>query len=175
MATGTMESLWSKANQTQLAPVETGNTASRAYAVGEYFCKDGQLYRVTSAISSGGTITPGTNCEQVPEGGFNNLIRLISHSILTQSSYTINALHFELLSNRLMVVSFSITCAAASSSSINIGGVPSGYRPGSDLQIVVPALSGNTLNFRVRQNGYVNAWGGTAGQIYNGTMTYVIP
>lgn len=62
MATGTMESLWSKANQTQLAPVENGTTASRAYAVGAYFCKDGLLYRVTAAISNGGTITPGTNC-----------------------------------------------------------------------------------------------------------------
>lgn len=52
-----------KANQSQLAHVETGTTASRAYAVGEYFCWNGLLYRVKTAISSGGTITPGTNCE----------------------------------------------------------------------------------------------------------------
>lgn len=52
-----------KANQAQLATVESGTTASRAYAVGEYFCLNGLLYRVTTAISSGGTFTPGTNCE----------------------------------------------------------------------------------------------------------------
>lgn len=57
-----------KANQAQLATVESGSTASRAYAVGEYFCWNGLLYRVTAAISSGGAFTPGTNCEQSTVG-----------------------------------------------------------------------------------------------------------
>lgn len=52
-----------KANQSQIAYVETGTTTSRAYSVGEYFCWNGMLYRVTTAISNGGTINPGTNCE----------------------------------------------------------------------------------------------------------------
>ena len=164
-----------KADLGLLAVVETGSTASRAYVVGEYFCWNGLLYRVKLAINSGEPFTVGTNCEAVTEGGFNNIIRWISHSLITQSSYTINALHLELLSGRLMVVSFSVTCVTASASSVNIGGVPSGYRPGSDLIVVVPSLSVDALNFRVRQNGYVNAWGGTAGQTYIGTMTYVIP
>ncbi len=50
------------ATEQQIAYVETGSTASRAYAVGEYFCWGGLLYRVTAAISSGATFTPGTNC-----------------------------------------------------------------------------------------------------------------
>lgn len=54
----------SLATEQQLANVETGTTASRAYAVGESFCWNGLLYRVTQAISSGGTLTPGTNCAQ---------------------------------------------------------------------------------------------------------------
>lgn len=53
----------SLATEQQLAYVESGTTASRAYAVGENFCWNGLLYRVTAAISSGGTFTPGTNCE----------------------------------------------------------------------------------------------------------------
>ena len=52
-----------KANQSQLAYVESGTTASRAYAVGEYFCWNGLLYRVKLAISSGASFTVGTNCE----------------------------------------------------------------------------------------------------------------
>ena len=52
------------ATEQQIAYVESGTTASRAYVVGEYFCWNGLLHRVTSTISSGGTITPGTNCEQ---------------------------------------------------------------------------------------------------------------
>lgn len=70
---GVKTALDTKANQTQLAYVETGTTASRAYAVGEYFCLNGLLYRAKTAISSGGTFTPGTNCEQVTGGGFNAL------------------------------------------------------------------------------------------------------
>lgn len=59
-----------KANQAQLATVESGSTASRAYVVGEYFCWGGVLYRATEAISSGGTFTPGTNCETDVVGDF---------------------------------------------------------------------------------------------------------
>lgn len=53
-----------KANQTQLAVVETGATASVAHAVGAYFCWNGLLYRATAAISVGQSFTPGTNCYQ---------------------------------------------------------------------------------------------------------------
>lgn len=52
-----------KANQSQLAYVESGTTASKAYAVGEYFCWNGLLYRAKTAISSGASFTVGTNCE----------------------------------------------------------------------------------------------------------------
>lgn len=49
------------ATQQQLATVEPTSTASRAYAAGEYLCYGGLLYRVTAAIATGGTISPGTN------------------------------------------------------------------------------------------------------------------
>lgn len=55
----------SKANQAQIAYVETGTTASRAYAVGEYFCWGGLLHRAKTAISSGDSFIVGTNCESV--------------------------------------------------------------------------------------------------------------
>lgn len=38
-----------------IAPNETGTTASRAYAVGEQFIRNGILYKVTTAIASGAT------------------------------------------------------------------------------------------------------------------------
>lgn len=61
---GVKTALDAKANPSQIAYVESGTTASRAYAVGESFCRNGLLYRVKAAIPSGGTFTPGTNCEQ---------------------------------------------------------------------------------------------------------------
>jgi len=49
------------AKQSSIAYIEASSTASRSYAVGDYLTYNGILYRVTTAISSGGTITPGTN------------------------------------------------------------------------------------------------------------------
>lgn len=68
----------SLATEQQLAYVETGTTATRAYAVGEYFCWNGLLYRVKTAISSGASFTPGTNCEQVTSGGLNSVLSYAS-------------------------------------------------------------------------------------------------
>lgn len=45
-----------------IAPVETSPT-SNAYSIGQYLIYDYVLYKVTSAIASGGTITVGTNVE----------------------------------------------------------------------------------------------------------------
>lgn len=54
--------------QNQLATVETGPNSSKAYAVGEYFCWGGTLYRAKTAIASGASFTVGTNCEAVTVG-----------------------------------------------------------------------------------------------------------
>lgn len=43
------------------ATIENTTTASKAYAVGDFLVYDGVLYKVTQAISSGGTISIGTN------------------------------------------------------------------------------------------------------------------
>lgn len=61
--------------QGSLATVETTSTASRAYAVGEYLVYTGVLYKVTVAIASGGTITPGTNCTAATVGDQLNTIQ----------------------------------------------------------------------------------------------------
>jgi hypothetical protein len=52
-----------KADKTDIATVESGTTASRAYSVGELVYVGGTLYRVKTAIASGATFTVGTNVE----------------------------------------------------------------------------------------------------------------
>lgn len=46
-----------------IAPRQETLTADRAYSVGDQFIYGGKLYSVTQAISNGGTITIGTNCD----------------------------------------------------------------------------------------------------------------
>ena len=52
-----------KANKTDIATVESTNTASRAYSVGELVYVNGNLYKVITAITIGATFTFGTNIE----------------------------------------------------------------------------------------------------------------
>lgn len=46
---------------TLIAPTESTTTATQPYAIGSYLILNNTLYKVTSAIANGGTITPGTN------------------------------------------------------------------------------------------------------------------
>lgn len=65
-----------KANQSQLAYVETGTTASRNYTAGQYISLNGLLYTADTAIASGTTFyTSGgnKNLTEVSGGGFNRL------------------------------------------------------------------------------------------------------
>lgn len=48
-------------SQAIIATIE-GSTASANYAIGGYFVHAGKLYKATSAIATGETINPGTNC-----------------------------------------------------------------------------------------------------------------
>lgn len=50
-------------NLDMIAPIETGTTASQAYAVGKYFLLNYQLCKAKTAIASGATFTLNTNYE----------------------------------------------------------------------------------------------------------------
>ena len=45
-----------------------GETASRSLAVGEYVTVGDKLYRVTSAVGAGETLTPGSNVTETTVG-----------------------------------------------------------------------------------------------------------
>lgn len=60
--------LGEKIPKLMLAPVEKTTTASKAYSVNEFLIMDDKLYIVTSPITSGGTITVGTNVAETTIG-----------------------------------------------------------------------------------------------------------
>jgi hypothetical protein len=58
--------------QTQIVPtasIEIGDTASKAYNIGDFLAKDGILYKVTKAIAKGDALTAGTNIAITTIGG----------------------------------------------------------------------------------------------------------
>ena len=58
--------------QSQIVPtasIEIGETASKAYSVGDFLVKDEILYKVTKAITKDDTLTVGTNIDMTTVGG----------------------------------------------------------------------------------------------------------
>lgn len=117
----------SLATEQQLAYVETGTTASRAYAVGEYFCWNGLLYRVISAISSGAAFTVGTNCEQVTDGGFNAFLPSITNGTVTTEKASGFVQTFSVAG--LYFTYFKITTSVVASVTDVLATVPAAYSP----------------------------------------------
>lgn len=68
------------------ATVQTSNTASKAYSVGEYLVLNGLLYRVTAAIANGGTITPGTNVTATTAGA---QLKSLNDSLMQVDAYLV--------------------------------------------------------------------------------------
>lgn len=134
----------SLATEQQLAYVETGTTASRAYAVGEYFCWNGLLYRAKTAISSGGTFTPNTNCEQVTEGGLNSITKtevITSECVINDSVLISNNVRVSVSGNVLVI---------SGNTKTNVNGT-------NVLAITLPSR----LAYATRAYFYMGAYGGT--------------
>lgn len=51
-----------KADKTDIAPVENGSTASKAYSANNFFIRPNGLYIATTSIAQGAQFTVGTNC-----------------------------------------------------------------------------------------------------------------
>lgn len=93
----------SLATEQQLAYVETGTTASKAYSVGEYFCWNGLLYRATAAISSGASFTPGTNCEETTVAKQFRTTKMFYHSQESGTTSSLGNLNLALNPNAIVV------------------------------------------------------------------------
>lgn len=79
-----------------IAPRQETLTADKAYSIGDQFIYGGKLYKVTAAISSGGAITIGTNCDLADSvsGQVKNKINLsaIANNLTTSSEgYVLDA------------------------------------------------------------------------------------
>lgn len=125
-----------KANQAQLAYVETGTTASRNYTAGQYISLSGLLYTADKAIAIGATFyTSGgnKNLTECVGGGFNNVNNkksIISTSVI-----------FE-ISGRTAVLRSKGN--GATSTDIRNALIPQIYRPSSGVTVPFAYYNGST-------------------------------
>lgn len=120
--TDLVAALDAKANASNLATIESSTTASQAYSEGDYLVLNGQLYEVTTAISSGETLTVGTNISATTVGSeltaLNNGLTSVQNELRVKSltlqsansSVTITAQSAKLFGNVLAVfVTFTLS------------------------------------------------------------------
>lgn len=88
--------LSNKTDNTIVSDIESTTTASKAYAVDEYLMLNNNLYKVTSAISSGGTIvTSGANAnvvavkitDEIGQGGGGADLTILAPEFNTTTAY----------------------------------------------------------------------------------------
>ena len=86
--TGAANELKNTLNQLNrnMAYVESGNTASRTYAAGDYISWKGTLYRASTAIPSGSTFSVGGNLTAASSGGLNDLATYMKTAVDITSS-----------------------------------------------------------------------------------------
>lgn len=109
------------------ATIESSSTASRNYAKGDFLVRNGLLYKVTSAIASGGTITPGTNCVATNTGAeltslndsFVNATTPTQITATAGTGVTINAQRIYKI-GRLAICEFDITTSSSLATNSNI-------------------------------------------------------
>ena len=104
------------------AHYESTTTASKEYVVGDYLTHNGYLYRVTTDISSGGTIAPGTNVTQTTVSA--ELGELNSKTTLTVATSSASAAQ-SIPSGS--VKDFSINVAKSGKTAIAVIGLYPGY------------------------------------------------
>lgn len=72
-----------KCENSVIAPVENGATASKGYSKGEHFIRDGKFCTVTASISQGETLTEGSNYKARNVG---NILEIFSRNTILEVS-----------------------------------------------------------------------------------------
>lgn len=135
------------APKTDIATVESGTTASRAYSVGELVYVSGTLYRVKAAIASGATFTEGTNVE--PKNVSDSIYGLNTDckSFIQDNLDGYSKLVGRRNNANFRELHFNNFALNAGSTSANVG---SYYTPPQDVLFPIMSLNIGIINIRIQ-------------------------
>lgn len=154
--------LYGKSDNSNIATVESSNVASKNYVVGELLVLNGILYTVTSAIATGGTITPDSNCTSTNVGSEIKTVKESLSTLITTDSVSCPA------------VSYAAGVAGAYMGYLTASAAKTGYTPiaattemiGHPGQYTVDTvLDGNNVNFVFRRTNNTAAISYNAGEV----------
>lgn len=160
------------ADKTDIATVESGTTASRAYSVGELVYVSGTLYSVKTAIASGATFTVGTNIEVTD---VSDAIGLKQDKVTDSGWVALGSyLKYRKIGDIVSVKAISNGYSVSTSSWTTLGTLPSGYRPYEVSVFYAITNEPNNdyyLSVRVDSNGNVRV-NGTSASLFQ--ITFII-
>lgn len=112
----------------QVAKIMKSTTATEALSVGDYRIYSNTLYRVTQAISNGGTLTPNTNCVATTVANeLKNAVNLQSTTVSLSNKNA--AARLEKQGHIVTLNSPEDFTSAVATTLTKIGTLPSGYIP----------------------------------------------
>ena len=117
----------------------SASPTTQNFTAGEYLINNDQLYKVTSNISSGGTITPGTNVSSTSVGAQlkslnDSLVASVTPQIIrdtiTGSSY-VNTFYYRVISKvgSIIIIDLAWNTATLVPNWTQMMTIPEGYRP----------------------------------------------
>jgi hypothetical protein len=162
------DSLAEKCDNSVIAPVENGSTASQAYAVGEHFIRDGAFCTCKQAISQGGSFTLNTNYTSGDVA-----------DELNRSSGTIgntNCNFRYVVRNHTVFLYRNNVTSINKNTSITLGQIPTELKPPSTVaNYVYETSSGNSASITIDSNtGNVIIWSSQDNYILPITLMYMI-
>lgn len=122
----------SKCDNSAIAPVESNSTASRAYAIGEHFLRDGAFCTAKTAIAQGAAFTLNTN---YTAGTVGSELEDTGWQTTTATSAGGSVKYRKV--NGVVFVTRNVSGTIATNTWTTLGTLPQGYRPTSLMQVVI--------------------------------------
>lgn len=165
--------------ESNFAVIQASNVATQAFAIGDYLTYQGDLYKVTSAIANGGTITPGTNCTKTNVGTQLDLLNDSLNSATAPSKYTATAGTSVTINQqnvykigRVVLLTFDVTTSETLASNSNILTDVPGAIATTEFFASNPS-TGETHTFYVTSAGLVRTSGSLSAGTWIANASYV--
>ncbi len=158
-------------HESDIATISTSPT-TRAFNAGEFLVYEGQLYRVTTNIANGGTLTVGTNITSTSVG---SELTTLAPKTLTygKNSHVDDTRVLFSVVGKIVFLSFAITTDTSISSGTNLLVAQSGYSTSQIQDIPIMATTGT--GYRVYVNGRnIVTNGALPAGTYTCNATYII-
>ena len=160
-----------RATQELIAPVLLHMVADRAFAVGDQFICQSTLYKITTAVTLGTTLTVGTNCE---------LSDTITQQIPKEDTWHQFDVYTGIFYKKSLGVVTIVFNNQSFDTNTNItltGELPAGYRPTYNCNFMMCGSSiANTAICIVYTTGklLIYVTGSSTTNLMRGTATYVV-